>query len=94
MSRSIIIPALGLAGIIIYGATQASSPEPERVAPAPIVYESDTYTELPPPTRPPPAPRLRSELEAEARRAMPTDTARGLAADTAQAGPVLSNDED
>lgn len=77
MSRSILLPLLGLVGIILYGTTQAARPP----------YETETRVEMdaPPPIRqpaaarpparrtpassPPPAPRLRSEVEAEAARA-------------------------
>ncbi len=69
MSRSILLPVLGLAAIILYGTTQAARPTAEEVA------RNDTREALEPqrlPSRatpappPPPAPRLRSEIEAEA----------------------------
>ena len=66
MSRSIVLPLLALAAVVLYGTTMAGSPDevrppavvdiPSAQAPAPAVA---------PIGPPPPAPRLRSELEAD-----------------------------
>ena len=75
MSRSLLLPMLALAGIILYGTTQAA--RPDLPPPSTPVVDGPTYEEMvlsptepeaptrPPP--PPPAPRLQSEVEAEAR---------------------------
>ncbi len=73
MSRSLYIPLIALAGIIIYGTTQAARSELPPPS-APVYAEtSPTRSEPAPPVRPPPppppAPRLLSEVEAEAQAA-------------------------
>lgn len=86
MSRSIILPILGLAAIILYGTTQAALPTAEDVSQMQEAARPARQAPPPrgaPPPAPPPAPRLRSEIEAEeaalaradsARRARPADT--------------------
>ena len=75
MPRSILIPILGLMGIVLYGSTQASRP-PSLEGSGPELPSE--YVEMEPSrplqrverqAPPPPAPRLPSEVEAEAARA-------------------------
>ena len=70
MPRSILLPILALAGVVLFGTTRAGRP---AVAPEPRVVVDDTprrvEVELPearPMTPPPPAPTLRSRVEPEA----------------------------
>lgn len=69
MSRLTVLPLLGLAGIVAFGASRTGrQPSPEAF---PDVYEigppsqrsAEARPAVPPP--PPPAPRLRSAVEAE-----------------------------
>lgn len=88
MSRTILLPILGLAAIILYGTTQAARPSADEVA----RIQVDTPAETQPPRRaappPPPAPRLRSEIEAEAAaRADSIRRAQQRATDTIALGP-------
>ncbi len=68
MSRSILLPLLGLSGIILFGTIRAGRPDPAPSTPAPgaapVVYDAtpQAYESMPPP---PPGPRLRSEVMAE-----------------------------
>ena len=74
MPRSIVLPLLGLAAIILYGTTRAARPdvaEAPRVdveAPPTDLVDMGATEDLQKLAPPPPAPRLRSE-------AAPPDTA-------------------
>jgi type IV secretory pathway VirB10-like protein len=86
VSRSLILPIIGLAGIILYGTTQAALPTADEVSQAqasarPAPPPPRAQAEAPPP--PPPAPRLRSVVEAEEAARARTDSTRLSPADTA-----------
>ena len=93
MSRSIVLPVLGLLAVVIFGLTRARPLDAGPAEPSES-YEWDVPTEPPPappapPPPPPPAPRLRSDIEAEERAsATPADTAQSPATDTARVGPA------
>ena len=97
MTRSILIPILGLMGIVLYGTTRASRPPSldgaDRAGVSRSGYvemePSQPLQRVEPQQAPPPAPRLQSDVEAEeARAALLEATARRLreqAADSAAA---------
>ena len=92
MSRSVLLPVLGLVGIVLYGTTRAGQPDPSEIVGmgrTPAVHGFAPSMSRPPPEAPPappPAPRLRSDVEAEERAAVLADTAAGAPADTTRAG--------
>ncbi|WP_412069623.1 hypothetical protein [Rubrivirga sp. IMCC43871] len=85
MSRSLFIPLMALAGIILYGTTQAA--RPELAPPSAPVYDEltprPTASEASIHRPPPPAPRLQSEVEAEERTA--AEAAAAPSRDTTEA---------
>ncbi len=66
MSRSLVLPLLALASIVLYGTTRAASPGLVVPAESPRPLVRDVPEPRPMPVLPPPAPRLRSEEAPEA----------------------------
>ncbi|WP_412061079.1 hypothetical protein [Rubrivirga sp. IMCC45206] len=98
MPRSLVLPLVALAGIVLYGTTQAARPAlpppaesaAEAMAPARVEPMAPPPRAMPPP---PPAPRLQSEVEAEARAQAARDSAatresRSVAPDESGTGGV------
>ena len=93
MSRSTILPILGLAGIVLFSVNRAGAPPPVPDDPFYTDGFSESYAEPQPVAAeeppPPPAPRLKSDVEAEeARKTTRADSAARATRDTAGVNSV------